>query len=889
MNPPARSPLRRFLAALLFAALFLGVAWYALGPGADSDRAASAPDAVAAVVGDAPDELRASAALEVPLEAPVELAPSAEGTRQAAHVTEEPEPAKAPVALAELRGRLVRLDGSPATGVALEVRGWGGNPERLLKYGKPTDWVNPEGTTDDDGRFSFHFDPPPAYVFVLNATQAGLAKLSWRWSSLPPRQVTDVGEVVMAPGGSVRGRVVDERGNPVTGSWHVNGAADSDGLPNGRTATMVQSPVDPTGEFLLEGLPAGRVQLFANSSLSGGVVGPEVVVRAGAETLADVVHRGPDDSRVIRVNMVNRIMHIFGSPAPGTIVLSDAQGRRIAENSRVPMHVWTFDNLEPGVYDVSIEDPRFEPWRQSGVQTGTAVSANLVGSAAVQLTVQDPSGNRLDDYQLRLRFLKANFGPSEFELRALGTPAPTGGVYRGLMPIPPKAPEVPPLDQAGRTRDEQRAALEARLARVSVIEPVPFELVAVAPGIGAGSQEVSTLAPGETAVVTITLEPQSTVRGTIVGVEPSQVDGVTVVLADAVHDADWAVAHSGSMGRIDGTTELRLGTRADPVGAFDFGAVPLGSYRLLARFHNEFYGEYGPFELVPGQNADVEIQVPAQGAIEGRILAHPDDLRFAWVEARGREDYMPNKIQWHQFDTAPPPRAAVAADGRFRIAPLRSGTYALVLHHGSTAPQGDTWRWTSRFSVGVPLGAVELPRPQVVSAEFDLTQQRRGVIHCVATVDGQPAVGWTVRAHSPSDSDPQRVRETWNTTDTAGRTILELLESGDWTVGLVSHDRVWCVRTAVPETLPPGGEIHVRIDVTLHPGTLQILDAKTGAPRANEWIGWKDGDQAATLETDAQGRLELKLPAATYTISTRGKEFAVEWTNSGPVPAEIRL
>lgn len=885
MHPPARSPQRRFLGFFLVAAVLLGIAWYALGPGSDTDRAATAPDAAAAAAGVAPRELRKSAALERPLQTPAETTPWVDGTRQAAPVTAEPEPADVPVALAELRGRLLLQDGSPAEGVKLSVRGWGANSERVLKHGKPSDWINPEGTTDDEGRFSFHFDPPLAYQFVLEATKSGLTKVSWRWSSLPPRKVTDVGEVTMAPSGTVRGRVLDGTGTPAVDNWMVYGEADSGAHANHRTTTRVHAPISRSnGEFVLEGLPAGRVKLTAYSQLTGWVDGPEVEVRAGTETFADVVYRGPDNLRRITVSTVNRLMPVFSTPAPRTIVLSDATGQRLAVEPSGRMQKWTFDNLEPGAYDVLIEDPRFEPWQKSGVQTGTAVGAALVGSAGVQLTVQNSNGDPIEDYQLRLRFLNPNWG-GEFELRAAGTPAPANGVFRGLMPIPPKEAEAPRSNSAELNAQELRAYFET----VSPIQPGPFELTAVAPGIGTGTLEVSTLAPGEVQAITITLEPQATVRGTIVGVEPGEADGLTVVLADAMHDAEWALAHSELRMRNPSEPGIRVGTRADAAGAFDFGAVPPGSYRLLARFHNEFYGEYGPFELAPAQNAVVEIQVPPRGAIEGRILAHPDDLRFAWVEARGREDYIPNKIQWSQFEGAPPPRALVEAAGRFRIAPLRPGTYALVLHHGPGPLQGETWQWTSRFNAGRPLGKVELPGPHVVTAQFDLTQERRGVVHCHATVDGQPAVAWTVRAHSPSDSEPQRVRKAWNTTDAAGGAILELLEPGQWTVGLVANDRLWCVYTDTPATLAPGGDVHVRIDVTLHPGTLQVVDAKTGEPRANQWFGWKEGDQSGSVETDGEGRLELRLPAARYTVSAEGKEATVQWTESGPGVDVVRL
>lgn len=56
---------------------------------------------------------------------------------------------------------------------------------------------------------------------------------------------------------------------------------------------------------------------------------------------------------------------------------------------------YSFDDLAPGVYAVTIDDPRFRPWSQDGVLPGTAISARLEPCSAVALDVRDGAGQPL--------------------------------------------------------------------------------------------------------------------------------------------------------------------------------------------------------------------------------------------------------------------------------------------------------------------------------------------------------------------------------------------------------------------------------------------------------------------------------------------------------------
>lgn len=877
MHAPARSSQRRFLGVSFVAALLLGALWYALGPGSASDRAATVR------ASDAPPELRASAPLEVPLQAPAETAPSAERTRQSALVAEGPGPAVATVELAELRGRVVLPDGAPAANAFWNLRGY--KTDRVSAYGSPSDWTDLEGRTDADGEFSIRFDPPGALEFLLDVSQTDFVKVSWHWSSLRPSETIDVGEVRLAPAGRVRGRIIDGSGKPQGAGWSVHATAEDGAEALGRQATRCSAKVDPTtGEFLIEGLPGGRAQLTANSRMAGWIEGPHVDVQVGAETTADIVYLGPDNARRITLTTFHRTLYLFSDPAPGTIVLSGPGGERVATRVRGASQKWNFTDLEPGAYEVEIRDPRFRPWKRSGVATGTSMDVELEGSSAVQLSVEDSQGNNIEDYELRLRFLTNTFSPNEFVLRAAGTPRPADGIYRGLMPIAtaPSADTMPDLSQL--EGEELVAALENRMG----IDVPAFELLVHAPGFGTTSGEVLALAPGETKEVTLVVQTAAMVRGTVAGVGPEVLDYLSVVLAADSVPTETALEYWERPGWNDGMS----GVRTNSAGEFAFTDVPAGSYRVFVRFHHDFHAEYGPFHVASGENAEIEVRAPPHGAIEGRILAHPENLRDAWVEVRAEGRYNHWEIEWAEFDGEHPPRVRVDPEGRFWVYPVGLGTHSVALHKSPTSLQSDPKEWRSNLYKGGTLGTVTLTVPEVVSVEFELGTNGLGTIDCEATVDGLPAVGLHVKARFSSTDQPQGPKSPHEFLEGVGEdgtARLGWMTPGTWNVGLMPEDGLWCVWASEPVELEAGDAAHVRIDVELHTGRLQVLDAETGEPRANDRVLWSHGDQMSFVRTDAEGVLELRLPIGTYTLRRGRNTATLQWTTDGPDMSAVEL
>ena len=57
---------------------------------------------------------------------------------------------------------------------------------------------------------------------------------------------------------------------------------------------------------------------------------------------------------------------------------------------------YVFEDLPPGSYRAEVDDPRFEPWSQNGVQPGQTLHATLEGRTGVQLRVRAALARRHD-------------------------------------------------------------------------------------------------------------------------------------------------------------------------------------------------------------------------------------------------------------------------------------------------------------------------------------------------------------------------------------------------------------------------------------------------------------------------------------------------------------
>jgi len=258
---------------------------------------------------------------------------------------------------AEARIRVVDQDGEPVSGVRMDVRVQGANPNSVLPI---------PGVTDEDGLARVAPLPPGVELMVwpdYEYSRLALDRAPTLQSvMLEPAEAVELETIVIQRGGfAVRGVVVDRDGDPVAGvTVHSLGYS----------VTPVMT--GPDGRFELTGLSAEESQVIAAVSVDGlqaravavdphSAFEPTLDLAPLGTIIATFV--GADGQLIpgVRAGAFPRGASQFTLPAPARAfvrgVVTDAQGRARLEH------------LIPGLeYIIAAEDPE-GTGRLLGVQT----------------------------------------------------------------------------------------------------------------------------------------------------------------------------------------------------------------------------------------------------------------------------------------------------------------------------------------------------------------------------------------------------------------------------------------------------------------------------------------------------------------------------------------
>ena len=742
-----------------------------------------------------------------------------------------------------LRGRVVLEDGSAAASVPIRLAGWSANVGRVNRYGLPKAWKDLETTSEADGSFALRFDPPQAFQFTLSIKADGLVGAYWRWGELLAGQEKDLGEIELQAGGTIVGTLVDGNGLPFLEGWSI--LADGPRVDGeDRNEVAVWAELDPViGGFILRDLPPGPVRLRAQHPIANWIEGPTVTVVAGTETPAEIRYEGPDVSRRIVVIPFTDPFYIY-DPEAESITLSSGTGDPLSsyllEGSAGS---YSFDELEPGTYTVSIDDPKFLPWRRSGVRPGTRVEAHLEGSAAISLAVQGPDGP-IDEYGLLVRTPRGTT-PREFRLSALNQPAAPAGLYRGLIP------------------DD-------------------LTLVVEVPGYATAHHPVDGLRSGETRPVTVTL-----LKGAGVVASVFRADGTTPAPGVEVSwrprgeegDEDEDPWFDGGPGQTQDT---------DSAGRVGFPGLEPGAYVLTARAEGA-EGVEAAFEVRSGETVQVRLVVPDTTVLTGRFQG-PPGTSFAgyhlWAFAESDD------ISFLD--------AEVSSDGSYRIGPVQVGARVelrLQLPARAEVHADGSVSFVSRESIDIePFAVPSTPEPQ---RDFDIRDRFPGQARVHVVVDGKAPKGLQVLFMSRSNGTERA------DLGADGAADVGPLLPGKWTV-LVGHpEEYWAWVRPEPVEVAAGQTVDCALEVKLHRGTLRVLEADSGKPLAGRTVifsgpmhqGRPTGMPRAQVGPD--GTVEMTMAAGTYEVqdANDGKAFdwdskisvKLEWTHEGPSLEEIRL
>jgi hypothetical protein len=516
-------------------------------------------------------------------------------------------------------------------------------------------------------------------------------------TTLPGGAPALLGDVILQPGGSVRGRVFGPDRLP------FEGARISVTLPDLRSSLEEARVSGPSsghvlagvsgagGRFQVDGVEAGPMRAWAGAEGMRYAVSPPIEVRPSRATEEIELHLEPlrSDDRITGV-----LLSPAGDPVPGARV--DYEMRWGGGQSFSSVRTDAAGRFEIAAerahtYDLAARDPSNKDRWASAVAKGIAPGTHdieLVFEEArwIEVRVRDENGDPIESFELYAR----NSGGDHVSWAKQAS----GSDGLGRLLVPSEAFFV---------------LVDAR--GFALGEKGPFQPLS---------------APQE---LEFQLLPQPGVRGRVLaGGEP--VSGATVTLHDA--RSGQLIEHQGYPSLVGPRPVDRTST--DSEGRFVLRLHERGTFVVRAEASGHAASDVGPLELAPETGrADLELVLGEGGVLEGRVLVPAGRDPAGVIVAMNRGDAFPRTVRSD-------------ADGRFRFEGLTAGPWHLSRGTLEANSQGVG----TSFSVGktpavIPFNCT-IREGETTWQDLDLRDFEPCELAGTLLVNGAPAEHWSVTA-----------------------------------------------------------------------------------------------------------------------------------------------
>jgi len=750
--------------------------------------------------------------------------------------------------LATVRGRMLRADGSVATGATLRLDGRSGSN---TPPGSGANWTDPEPiSASAEGDFEFQFAPPVGYGFSLRVDAPECASAHWFWWELDAGTTIDLGNVRLEAGGALLATLVNEQGEPLFQGWSMTATVSAPNNSQGRWSSLVQATGDTEhSTFTLTGLPARRVELQARTQ--GGTHSEKRVVDvvAGQQTPVQLVYRGPDLRK--RISCVLRLpTNIPLMLQPQHIWIEQpGSAPREAEYVQGSSQHYGIDDLEPGLYTVRMEDSRLLPWSQDNVQPGETVRPLVQGNAALKLSIFEPDQSR---YLGRYRLSVKRYGNT--------TPG-------GISPL--VSPDVDPPENG----------------LILYLVPGNYELELKIEGRTQKPIVVSGLQPYETRDIDVSFSAAAAIQGRVLASDGTTgAAGVDMQLTRGTVAGHLMGAGTQIMWEKVAIPPIHARATTDTNGNFNFAGLQAGEWTVRAAWNRWLWTDQ---TVTLPLTTPITIAQPPSGFFSGRLLL-PEGALVADIALTARrtaegQGYRP-------MTTAPEP-GSLGADGSFHLGPMPVGTIEVDFMVFSEVFDE---LGTGRTGIGQPIGMFQIAPGTPTPVEIDLRSIYPAQLRGSVKVDGVLAPGGQVLARALQGGGVSFQNASSGMTHEGLYSLGVLAANRELSLEYVAPAG-WSWSHPLPLILAPGSVNEQAIAIETIEREVQVLDVLTQQPRAGQRIAWRTGrDFAATSDdpdalakwtakTDAQGRMLVRLPAgparAVAVPSGHFTPASVEWTH----------
>ncbi len=550
-----------------------------------------------------------------------------------------------------------------------------------------------------DGLFALEVMPNRWDACTLQVEAAGFAT-RFLEARLPAQGTANLGDVILQPGGSVRGRVFGPNGVPYPGASVAvtqpdlrvsleaarrNGPSDTPFL----AGVFLDGVSGDGGRFEIAGVGLDPVRVWAGAEGMRYAVSPPIEVRERQATDEIELHLEPirSDDRITGI-----VLSPEGEPVPHArvsgmersgggmtsfAVLADASGR------------FEIAAKEHHVYDLSAGDPedRWASVEAGGVRPGTH-DLELVFQEArwIAVRVHAEDGVPIEEYELRAQKEDG--------------------------------------DEIGWAKKEPRSAGFGRLRAPSV----PFFVCVDARGFA--PVEEGPFQP-EAAPETLEFEllPEPGVRGRVLaGGEP--IAGARVALHDA--EPGSRIEHQGYPSLVSPRASDK--TSADAEGRFVLRLRQRGTFVVRAEAEGYAASDSGPLELDPQTGrTDLELVLGRGGALEGRVLMAAGRDPAGVIVALNRGDAFPRTVRTDE-------------EGRFGFERLTPGPWQLSRGRMEVSPKGGGSSFSAAKTPTVIPFNCTIREGETTYQDLDLRNWEPSELSGLLLVNGAPAKDWSVSA-----------------------------------------------------------------------------------------------------------------------------------------------